>query len=159
MAEFATTLVSGAIGIAGVAVGAFFQYKQERAKERRERLYTPAEAMHSRLRGAASSLDYLVHGRVDGQPLEGDAFDKAKHFVWEANASRAAIEFAFWESTKVFELATGAVEQLAKAYDVAVLGREDKLGEQKEEKLKAAKADYNRAIAEFVQATRGTAKG
>lgn len=159
MADWATTLISGATGIAGVAVGAFLQYQQERMKERRLRILTPAAEMAARLRGAAASLDYLVHGLVTGEPLEDDAFANAKHYVWEANAGRAGIEFAFARRTQAFALATAAVERLKEAYDAARAVQQGKVEGDRAERLQAARNAYDAAIETFIAAVQSATRG
>jgi hypothetical protein len=150
MADWATTLVSGAVGVAGVAVGAMFQYRREREKEQRERLYIPAAEMAARLRGAASSLDYVIDGLFAHQSMEEKAFKDAKYFVWEAVGGRAGIEFAFAAHAKeVFALATAAVDRLKEAYAVADGARREP-SEGDKERLAKAQAAYNSAIESFI---------
>jgi hypothetical protein len=158
MSDWAATLVSGVIGIAGVGIGAVLQAQQERARDRRQRLFVPAAEMAAKLRGAATSLDYVIDGIVSGDQLESDAFQKAKHYVWEAHSNRAGVEFAFPQSSGVFAKATDAVQRLKDAYDVAARARAGTLPSPVEGQLVDARRAYDSAIDSFVAAAQAASR-
>jgi hypothetical protein len=147
---WANTLVSGLVGIVGVLVGALAQSKVERLKERRERRYVPAARMAESLRGAATSIDYLVRGMDGEHAIEPNAWEQAKHFVWEADAMRAGIEFAFPAGSGVFGQATTAVTRLKDSLQLARTVSGHERTEYDASELTKAQGDSEAAIEGFI---------
>jgi hypothetical protein len=151
MSDWATALISGLTGVGGVAVGAGLQARFARQQERWRGRYEPAADLSARLRGAATSVDYLIRPLVGetSRPAEADSYDKAKAFIEEAAARRAGIEFAFPPPSPVFPRSTEAVQRLRAALELVHKTTQDGVGEEAQTLLREGRVSYERAINEF----------
>src|SRR5215217_2623901 len=151
VSDWVNTLITGLVGLLGVAVGAGSQYGMERARERRQRLYEPAASMAAKLRRSATGLDYVIDRLLTRQTLEDDALPNAKQYIWEADGARTGIEFNFRSSTGVFSLATAAIDQLKDAYaEVDAAAKTDPFDASAvQQQLTVVKTEYESAIAAF----------
>ena len=156
MADWPNTLITALAGLAGVVTGGFLQARFARERERLSRLYEPAADLSSKLRGSATSVDYLIRPLIGevSDPADADAYEKAKHLIDEADARRAGTEFAFPDESQVFQASTIAVEKLRAGFEAAKQAPKDGLKEEDKAGLVAARSSYNTAIQQFTRAAR-----
>ena len=156
MSTWLNALIAGGTGIAGVATGAVLQARFAREQERRRQLYEPAADLSAKLRGAATSVDYLIRAlAASSDAVEADAYERAKYLVEEAYARRAGTELAFPPESRVFETATAAAEALRAALEtVRATMAGQRSGPDARRELLAVQAAYEDAIRRFNEAAR-----
>jgi hypothetical protein len=154
MSTWVVAAISSLSGIAGVATGSVLQARLAQAQELRRQLYEPAADLSARLRGAATSVDYLIRPLVKETKIAAgpDAYRNAKHLIDEADARRAGTEFAFPPDSGVYEAATAAVGALRAAFEAATQAEEPTDADP--EQLKKRRDAYETAIGGFNEIAR-----